>query len=159
MNEFKRAKEAYDNIPIPDELAQRVQTGIRQGKARCRNRRNRTVRRWIASAACFGALLAGLNLSPAMASAAASVPVLGGLFQVLTFVDYDKTEDGIHYSVSAPELEADGVLAEKVNAAIQCICRKPPGMLRRTRTGRTGIYAQRQFRRSGGKYHLLLLYG
>lgn len=119
MNEFKRAKEAYDNIPIPDELAQRVQTGIRQGKARCRNRRNRTVRRWIASAACFGALLAGLNLSPAMASAAASVPVLGGLFQVLTFVDYDKTEDGIHYSVSAPELEADGVLAEKVNAAIQ----------------------------------------
>ena len=54
-----------------------------------------------------------------MASAAASVPVLGGLFQVLTFVDYDKTEDGIHYSVSAPELEADGVLAEKVNAAIQ----------------------------------------
>jgi len=119
MNEFKRAKEAYDNIPIPDELAQRVQTGIRQGKARSRNRRNRTVRRWIASAACFGALLAGLNLSPAMASAAASVPVLGGLFQVLTFVDYDKTEDGIHYSVSAPELEADGVLAEKVNAAIQ----------------------------------------
>ena len=108
MNEFKRAKEAYDNIPIPDELAQRVQTGIRQGKARSRNRRNRTVRRWIASAACFGALLAGLNLSPAMASAAASVPVLGGLFQVLTFVDYDKTEDGIHYSVSAPELEADG---------------------------------------------------
>lgn len=129
MNEFKRAKEAYDNIPIPDELAQRVQTGIRQGKARSRNRRNRTVRRWIASAACFGALLAGLNLSPAMASAAASVPVLGGLFQVLTFVDYDKTEDGIHYSVSAPELEADGVLAEKVNAAIQekwtSICPRP----------------------------------
>lgn len=29
MNEFKRAKETYDNIPIPDELAQRVQTGIR----------------------------------------------------------------------------------------------------------------------------------
>lgn len=119
MNEFKNAKEEYANTPIPAELSERVQAGIREGKARYRARRGRTIRRWGATAACFAVLLAGLNLSPTVAKAAADVPVLGGLFRVLTFVNYDKTENGIHYDVSAPQVEADGALAEKVNAAIQ----------------------------------------
>ncbi len=119
MNEFKNAKEEYDNIPIPAGLPERVQAGIREGRARYRARRSRTIRRWGAGAACFAVLLAGLNLSPTIAKAAAGVPVLGGLFQVLTFADYDKTEDGIHYSVFAPQVEAESALAEKVNAAIQ----------------------------------------
>ena len=119
MNEFKSAKESYENTPIPQELDARVQAGIREGKARYRARRGRTFRRWASAAACFCAVLAGLNLSPTVAKAAAGVPVLGGLFQILTFVDYDKTEDGIHYDVSVPRVEADSGLAEKVNAAVQ----------------------------------------
>ncbi len=118
-SEFKNAKEAYDSIPIPAELNERVQAGIREGKARRRARRGRTVRRWAATAACFAVLLAGLNLSPTLAKAAANVPVLGGLFRVLTFVDYDRTEDGIHYDVSVPQVEAESGLAEQVNAVIQ----------------------------------------
>ena len=94
MNEFQNAKEEYDNTPIPAELSERVRAGIREGRARHRARRGRIIRRWGATAACFAVLLAGLNLSPTIAKAAAEVPVLGGLFQVLTFVDYDKTEDG-----------------------------------------------------------------
>ncbi len=119
MNEFKNAKEEYDNTPIPAELETRVQAGIREGKARYRARRGRTIRRWASAAACFCAVLAGLNLSPTIAKAAAEVPVLGGLFQVLTFVDYDKTEDGIHYDVTVPQVESESELAEKVNAVIQ----------------------------------------
>lgn len=119
MNEFKRAKEEYDNVPIPEELSERVRAGIREGEERYRARRRRSVRRWVATAACFSLLLAGLNLSPTLAKAAAEVPVLGGLFRVLTFVNYDKTEDGIHYDVSVPKVEAESSLAERVNAAIQ----------------------------------------
>ena len=119
MNEFKRAKEEYDNVPIPEELSERVRAGIREGEERYRARRRRSVRRWVATAACFSLLLAGLNLSPTLAKAAAEVPVLGGLFRVLTFVNYEKTEDGIHYDVSVPKVEAEGSLAERVNAAIQ----------------------------------------
>ena len=119
MNEFQNAKEEYNNTPIPQELEARVRAGIREGKARYRARRGRIIRRWGATAACFAVLLAGLNLSPTIARAAAEVPVLGGLFQVLTFVDYDKTEDGIHYDVTVPQVEAEGNLAEKVNAVIQ----------------------------------------
>ena len=119
MNEFKKAKELYDNTPIPAELSERVQAGIEEGKARYRARRGRTIRRWASAAACFCVVLAGLNLSPTIARAAANVPVLGGLFQVLTFVEYDKTEDGVHYDVSVPRVEAEGSLAGDVNAAIQ----------------------------------------
>ncbi|MCX4317967.1 MAG: RsiV family protein [Lachnospiraceae bacterium] len=119
MNEFKHAKENYDNIPIPAELPERVQAGIRMGKVYYQNRRNRKLCCWIATAACFCAVLAGLNLSPTLASAAANVPLLGELFQVMTFVNYSKSEDGIHYNVSAPEVKAESALAEKVNTAIQ----------------------------------------
>ena len=38
---------------------------------------------------------------------------------MLTFVDYSKSEDGINYDISVPAVEAEGVLAEKVNAVIQ----------------------------------------
>ena len=119
MNEWKHAKERYDNIPIPSELPERVQRGIQMGKERYRSRRRRVARRWMATAACFCLVLAGLNLSPTLANAATKTPVLGGLFQVLIFVDYNKSEDGIDYDVSIPKVEAEGVLAEKVNAAIQ----------------------------------------
>lgn len=119
MKEFGNAKENYDNTPIPAGLREHVQAGIQMGKANYRRQRRRTAQRWIATAACFGLLLAGLNLSPSIASAAANVPVLGGLFQVLTFVDYSKSEDGINYDISAPKVETESSLAEKVNAAIQ----------------------------------------
>ena len=119
MNEFNNAKEEYDNTPIPAGLSERVQAGIQEGKARYRARRGRTVRRWGATAACFAILLAGLNLSPTLAKAAAGVPVLGGLFRVLTVISYDASDGGINYAVSVPGLEADSTLAERVNAAIQ----------------------------------------
>ena len=71
-------------------------------------KRRRPHYRWMAAAACLTLTLAGLNLSPTLAHAAANVPVLGGLFQVLTFVDYQKEEDGIRYDVSVPKVEAWG---------------------------------------------------
>ena len=61
----------------------------------------------------------GLNLSPTVAHAAAGVPVLGGLFQVLTVVRYDRSEDGVNYTVDVPVVEAEGDTAAAVNAAIQ----------------------------------------
>lgn len=119
MNEFKNAKEEYDNTPIPAELNERVQAGIQEGKARYRARRGRTIRRWASAAACFCAVLAGLNLSPTIAKAAAEVPVLGGLFRVLTVISCDATDGEINYLMSVPRLEAEGDLAQAVNDAIE----------------------------------------
>lgn len=121
MNKWTNAKNDYKQIPIPEELADRVQAGIRQGKAA--HRRSVGARRAWRSvgtvAACFALLLGGLNLSPTFAAAAADVPVLGGMFQVLTVRSYETTKDQTNYQVSVPEIEADSALADKVNAEIQ----------------------------------------
>ena len=121
MNKWTNAKNDYEQIPIPEELADRVQAGIRQGKTA--HRRSVGARRAWRSvgtvAACFALLLGGLNLSPTFAAAAADVPVLGGMFQVLTVRSYETTKDQTNYQVSVPEIEADSALADKVNAEIQ----------------------------------------
>lgn len=117
MKEFDQARLEYERTPLPPELDKRVQAGIREGKAL--RRRRRMVRRLTSGAACFAVLLAALNLSPTLAKAAADVPVLGGLFRVMTFVNYEETEDGIHYDVNVPQVENGGDLAETVNAVIQ----------------------------------------
>ena len=45
MNEFKNAKEEYESMPIPEELHDRVQAGIRQGQKNYRaSRRSRMLR-------------------------------------------------------------------------------------------------------------------
>ena len=118
MKEFNDAHREYEQTPIPPELGARVQAGIRQGQAR---RRRRTLRTWGLSAAAWFAVLAGvLNVSPQAAAAAARVPVLGGLFQVLTVRDYETSQDGINYDVSVPEVDAGGSeTTQLVNEMIQ----------------------------------------
>lgn len=119
MNEFKRAREDYEAIPIPAELEDRVRAGIRQGKWNCRKRR--LTRYAAGAAACLAVLAGALNLSPTVAAAAAEVPVLGSFFRVMTFVSFNASDGGINYMVSVPRLETEaaGDLARRVNGAIQ----------------------------------------
>lgn len=124
QKEFEQARQEYQEIPVPEALAGRVQEGIRQGMAGYRKQKvQRMIRRSAgAAAACCAVLVGALNLLPSVAAAAAEVPVLGGLFQVLTFTRYDNTSaDGIHYSVSVPKLAANeqNALPEQINAVIQ----------------------------------------
>ncbi|WP_295580817.1 DUF4179 domain-containing protein [uncultured Oscillibacter sp.] len=92
MNEMRDARREYEEIPIPEELEGRVRVGIRQGRAK---RAKRAWRRGLGTAAaCFAVLVGTLNLSPTVAAAAADVPVLGGLFQILTVRSFtDETGD------------------------------------------------------------------
>ena len=117
MKEFEEPKHQYESTPIPEELNDRVQAGIRQGR---QHRSRRAWRRSLGSvAACFAVLVGVLNVSSTVALAAADVPVLGGLFQILTVRDYETEENGIDYSVSVPGVESDADLAQRVNAEIQ----------------------------------------
>ena len=122
MNEFQHAKEEYESTPIPAELKDRVQAGIRQGKANRARRRSRTLRRSLTGvAACFAVLVGVLNVSPAAAAAAADVPVLGGLFRVLTVRDFTQTDDDRTLEVSQPAVGSGEALAQRVNAEIQAV--------------------------------------
>lgn len=120
MNEFRTAKEAYDQTPIPQELNERVQAGIRQGSEAYRSAHRRvSLRRTLTTAAaCFVVVVGTLNLSPTVAAAAADVPVLGGLFQILTVRSYEDTNDDRTVEVEQPGLEG-GALAQQVSQEIQ----------------------------------------
>ena len=119
MNDFRHAKEEYESTPIPAELEDRVRTGIRQGKA---NRARRAWGRRLGTvAACFAVLVAVLNVSPAAAAAAADVPVLGGLFQMLTVRSFAEENGDRTLEVSQPAVESGDALAQRVNAEIQAI--------------------------------------
>lgn len=119
MNDFKHAKEEYESTPIPAELKDRVQSGIRQGKA---NRARRAWGRRLGTvAACFAVLVTVLNVSPAAAAAAADVPVLGGLFQMLTVRSFAEENGDRTLEVSQPAVENGDALAQRVNAEIQAI--------------------------------------
>ena len=116
MKEFKEARENYEAIPIPEELDQRVRAGIRQGR---KNRRSRYVRRTLGTAAaCFAVVFGALNLSPAVAAAAADVPVLGGLFQVLTVRDFTDADSDRTVEVEQPAVTGSDY-ADAVSARIQ----------------------------------------
>ena len=120
MNEFRTAKEAYDQTPIPQELNERVQAGIRQGSEAYRSAHRRAAlrRTLTTAAACFVVVVGTLNLSPTVAAAAADVPVLGGLFQILTVRSYEDTNGDRTVEVEQPGLEG-GALAQQVSQEIQ----------------------------------------
>lgn len=120
MNHMEQEKKRYEDTEIPAELNDRVQAGIRQGKANYR--KASALRRWkrsgVAVAACLAMTVGVLNVSPTAAAAAADLPVLGGLFQVLTLRDYTEALEDYTVDVEQPAVTGTA-LADKVTAEIQ----------------------------------------
>lgn len=120
MKYMEQEKKRYEETEIPAELNDRVQAGIRQGKTNYR--KASALRRWkrsgVAVAACLAVTVGVLNVSPTVAAAAADVPVLGGLFQVLTVRNY--TEQKEDYTVDVEQPAVTGTAqADKVTEEIQ----------------------------------------
>ena len=69
-------------------------------------------------AACLVLVVGTLNVSPTVAAAAADVPVLGGLFQVLTVRSYQDTNEDRTVEVEQPGISG-GALAQQVSEEIQ----------------------------------------
>ena len=129
MKEFEKARETYEQMEIPPELEARVQAGIRQGRAR-RSARRAWYRGITAAAACFVLTVGVLNVSPT--AAAADVPVLGGLFQVLTVRDFTDSDGDRTVEVEQPSVtgsdfadritqEIDAIVEEKVAEGEQIV--------------------------------------
>lgn len=118
MNEqyWNEAKAEYESIPIPPELSGRIQQGIRSGRAA--RRRGRRVRGWSAAAACFALMFACLNVSPVIANAAAELPVVGGIFEMLTIRNYVDTNEDRTLSVAQPGITGTD-FAERIEAEIE----------------------------------------
>lgn len=114
--QWNAAKADYEAISIPPELDVRVRQGIQEGNAV--RRRTHRVRAWVAAAACFVLVLAGLNLSPSIANAAADLPVVGSIFEILTIRNYGDTHEDRTLSVAQPGLSGTD-FAERIDDEIQ----------------------------------------
>lgn len=140
MSRIQRMKEAYDRIPIPEELGERIGRELEKAGKRREEERKRAFRRKIkaslrmtagAAAAALLVFTAALNTSTAFAGEAARLPVIGSLARVLTFRSYETEEDGIGISVEIPAIEAieqeTGIKLEKVNRQIYDMCAQYAG--------------------------------
>lgn len=115
-NPWESAREEFSSVPLPPELDARLREGIRQGK---RRRKMQTLRRTLGScAACLVLMMGVLNLSPTVANAAADLPVVGSLFQVLTIRQFQDVDDDRTLTVQQPQIEGSQ-LSDRINQEIQ----------------------------------------
>ena len=109
---LEQLKTEYKNIQIPDELDLIVERALLKGKKKKKGYK------WMAGAAAAAVLfIGGLNISPAMASTLAEMPVVGNIVKVLTFTEYKVDKDKYQADIKVPavsDLENED-LAQSLN--------------------------------------------
>ena len=133
MGKITDMKQRYEEIPIPEELAVRVQQEI----TKSRNRQSQKETHWLryaravrtlgtAAAAVVLVFTLALNTVPAFAVEAAQLPVIGTLARVLTFRSYETEQDDIGVSVEIPSIEMieedTGIRVDAINREILDRC-------------------------------------
>ncbi|MEG6616752.1 DUF3298 domain-containing protein [Peptococcaceae bacterium 1198_IL3148] len=98
-------KKEYQNIPIPPELDFVVKKALRDGGTTKGNRLKRINKVVASVVASVVLLMAAVNVSPAVATTAAEVPVVGSIIKVLTFRNYTFNEDKFHADINVPKIE------------------------------------------------------
>ncbi|MBU8880201.1 anti-sigma-V factor rsiV [Bacillus sp. FJAT-29790] len=94
---LEQLKTQYKNISIPDELNFVVEKALKKGRKR------KTHYKWISVAAAASMLFVGsINMSPAMASSLAEVPVVGNIVKVLTFTEFKLDKDNYQADIKVP---------------------------------------------------------
>lgn len=89
VNRLLDLKKDYEEIEIPAELYDAVQMGIERGKKQMSKNKatNVVIKTFVGVAAALIVLMAGVNVSPALADALDDIPVVGNLVKVLQFKD------------------------------------------------------------------------
>lgn len=112
-------KERYDQIEIPEELDERVQSAMKQAN----QKNNKQFKVWgsaVAAAAAATVLLTvGINASPAFAETLSKIPVVKSIVSVLTFKEIVVDDGGFQANIEIPKIdgldnkELEGSLNEK----------------------------------------------
>lgn len=104
MKKIEEAKKNYENIEIPEELDFIVHQAIRESGRKMKNKNK--VKTWVMGTAAAAVLFIGsINVSPAMASALAEVPVVGQFVKVVTFREYTVDEGNYQANIQVPAVE------------------------------------------------------
>lgn len=111
MKDLHTAKEVYESIKVPEKLEERLETAFLTGKAKWKRRR---IRKKIVQGCicCFTLVCAAfvtlVNTNAVFADSVSSVPVLGPLAKVCTFVEFEEEDESAYIHVRIPELKDTG---------------------------------------------------
>lgn len=98
---LKAQGEEYRNIPVPAQMRKRI------GQAALRGKRLRRIKLAGTVAAAAAVLLFLPNTGAGMAYAMGSIPVVGRLFQAVTFRDYQYESERFSASVEVPRIQVE----------------------------------------------------
>lgn len=118
--QWKKARQRYEEVEIPQELEFAVASAIRAGNRRSQGRRRlrRGLATSLAACACFALLV---NANPGFASAVEQVPLLGSLARIITVDQYTQEDEEHLIDVRLPALENTGNtdLEQRINTEIR----------------------------------------
>lgn len=128
---LEEMKQDYENIRIPKELRQRVEAGIREAKEE-KNMKKKSKVVVYAGRIAGGVVAAMLaitimaNSGAAIAHAMAKIPVIGAIAEIVTFREYESSENNMEANIKIPEVSVkneDGTVNEEttreINKSIQ----------------------------------------
>ena len=125
MDRMTEAKREYHDIPIPQELSERVALEVERAE---KKRRFSLLKRRIASAAAMVIVLfvTGLNTSEVFAREMNDIPVIGTLARIFTIRSYETETEDLKISVDIPSVEmiAEDLqgLEKEINEDIYAFC-------------------------------------
>lgn len=108
-------KEEYTNIKMNEEQKKELMKTMERAKMDKRRKANNY--KGILAAAAVAAFVVLPNTSAGVAQAMANIPLLGNLVQVVTFRNYEYTDDRHTADVEIPEVIVDDTNAENVSEA------------------------------------------
>ncbi len=105
--EFDRLKEEYKNIKAPEQGLTRIKDAVDQAKQdKKKKNRKRIIRNWSIGAAAMLVLFLLPNTNQNVAYAMGNLPLVGGLFKVITVKDYSHDDGHNQANVKVPEIVA-----------------------------------------------------
>lgn len=107
LKKLRAGQEDYRKTPVPEEMKARLEAGITRAQAERTNR----IRRFRIAAAAVLVILP--NTGAGVAYAMGALPVVGKLFQAVTFRDYRYESDRFDANVEVPQIRVDEVAKEE----------------------------------------------
>lgn len=103
-------KEAYDQIPVPQEARERIEAGIMRARLeKKRSDRMKNMKRTgVTAAALVLTFGIAVNASPVVAQAMDGIPVIGSIARVVTIRNFNETTDnGMMADISVPQIDGN----------------------------------------------------
>ena len=104
LSALEEQKQHYQSIPVPEELLGRVQGAVFAGRKAARKKRITHLCAKLGTAAAAACFVLAINLSAPFARAMQGLPVLGPVFKVVTFRDYNDDQGNYSAQVYVPQI-------------------------------------------------------